>query len=130
MISRIFSRNPAVAWDFAFILFLFVLVSIPILAPPFMFFPAHDTQFAFQIFANFFYELFVHNQIPMWRPYDSYGMSADLYKLFSISSAQYFALYLGKLLRIEAVLALFKISMILDQIPLVMGSYLLAKALF
>jgi hypothetical protein len=113
-------------WGVLSIAAILGLLNLAVFDPGLTFFPAHDTQAAYQIFFTTYNELCQHGELPYWRPYDSYGMPAGLYAHFSISFAQSFAMVVGWALGLGDALLLFKLSLVLEQLALVLGSYLLS----
>ncbi len=91
--------------------------------------PYHDTLQVFEWFAFFYNEVFWHNALPQWIPFGFYGIQSDYFPTH-LGPAHFLVGLAGYLLRAENMYVLFKISMLLEQLALLYGIYLLATELF
>jgi hypothetical protein len=107
---------------------LLVSVNIPYFSSRFL--PAHDTKHCFSVFlwvySHFFYEF----AIPNWFPYGQYGIDGSLFWLSALTPSCYATGLIGSLLRVRDALLLFKMSVLIDQLVLLLGTYLLCRRLF
>jgi hypothetical protein len=116
--------------EFLILLLFLGVVNIPYFAPSFHFVPAHDTMHYVSNFFFFYNEYFLNHEIPLWIPYNVYGTTFDLFLLCPMSLSLYFVAFLGKWLRIENALFLFKTGLLIDQLVLLIGVYSLSKRVF
>ncbi len=115
-------------WSFAGLIGTLLFLNYPVFESHFWF--KHDTLFNFLFFYTFYNDLFLHHELLRWLPYGTYGIQADYWQIFCMSPASYFTAVLGWILRIRDVLPLFKISILIEQITLLTGTYLLAGKIF
>lgn len=94
------------------------------------YFPAHDTQYVFQIFYFFYNHLFFSHSVAQWMPFEPFGIPAHLTQLRQLTPMSYTVMFGGWLLGVKNVLVLFKISVVAEQFVLLSGMYLLARHLF
>jgi hypothetical protein len=87
----------------------------------------HDTQYAFQWFYLSYNDLFFFNELPRWVPFGFYGVQSDY---FALMPTDYLCLFIGKVLGIQNVLSVYKVSIFLQQIIFFFGTYLLSRKLF
>ncbi|HKX18685.1 MAG TPA: hypothetical protein VJT33_11800 [bacterium] len=92
--------------------------------------PIHD---AFQI-TNIAYFIFnetaKHHAVPLWYPYINYGVDANWYLLFTLGPSLATLLPVAWLLGSGDLLHYYYVSMFLDELILLVGTYLLARTLF
>lgn len=105
-----------------------LLANLPLFAGAAM--PLGDTSHVFRSFSFFLGELLAHAKYPLWSPYDAYGLPTDTYYLVTFSPAALLALAAGAALGIRDALVLFKGAYFLEQLTLVMGTYLLGRQLY
>jgi hypothetical protein len=89
-----------------------------------------DTIFIYYQFYGMYANWFFHREIANWLPYGCYGLPGDYLQISFFSAGQYLAGLAGWLLRIRDVTFLFKLSGLLEQTLLWIGSSLLAGMLF
>ena len=118
-----------IAPDFIVLLSIFSLFNSRYFLGFFNFNPIHDTVQSIYHFYFLYNEFYLNNIVPLWSPYILYGTTIDLFYM-SISGAQFFIALIGKLLHVENTLILFKLSMVIEELALFIGVYLLAKRLF
>jgi len=92
--------------------------------------PHHDTKQTFETFYFFYNELFFFGQVPHWMPYYNYGIPAFYDQVMTLTPMSYVAMLLGVLFKIKDAFFLFRFSLVLDQLVLLLGVYLLSKHLF
>lgn len=112
------------------LLVLLGFLNIPYFAPAYEFIPADDTMHAAQQFFMMYNEYFLHKEMPLWMPYYVYGSASDTMILHTMTPAFSFVAFVGQLLTIEDALFLFKVAMLLEQLALLVGIYLLSQRLF
>ena len=94
------------------------------------FIPIHDTMFNAQAFHVFYREWFFHGDLAHWIPYGTYGWTSTMEQLIFLSPMSYVVALVGRLLRVTDALLLFKASLVLEQLTLLLGMYLLSRRLF
>ncbi|MDE2028388.1 MAG: hypothetical protein KGJ11_07595, partial [Candidatus Omnitrophica bacterium] len=119
----LYEKSPLIA-SIAFLLF----INRHIFFQPFV--PGADTIAKYDNFYFFYNEYFYHGHIAQWTPFVQHGMPAGYYQLDALGPSAYFAFILGKILQITDVSFLFKISVLVDLLALLLGMYLLAKEFF
>ena len=92
--------------------------------------PSADTITCFQTFYTFYNNWFLHGELTRWLPYGNCGIQADYWQLFNLTPAAYFAGWLGGIFRVRNVLWLFKFSLLLEQMMMLYGCFLLCGKLF
>jgi hypothetical protein len=92
--------------------------------------PFRDTFFDYQQFYVTYNELFFHGSFPMWLPYSLFGSQADLFLVSCLSPASFLAIALGLILNVRDVYLLFKLSLFLEQLAFLYGTYLLCRRVF
>lgn len=115
-------------WEFILPSLLLVGVSAARLKNGFL--PLHDSMQVFHIFYFYYADFYFFDEVPDWLPYCSLGLSGDFFHLAAISPANYFCLILGKLLHVQQVLVLFKLSELIEQLFFLMGVFLLSRCFF
>ena len=126
--QRIF---PALNGEFLLLVLFLLLINLPYFVPAFAFFPIRDTMAS--VGGDFFLvynEYVLHGELPFWMPYNLYGTQFDYEFLVTMSPALCLSAFLGKLLGVVNTLLLFKIGVLIEQLALLVGMYLLAKRLF
>ncbi len=94
------------------------------------FLPLQETAQAFQGF-HYFYSHFYHvGEMPRWSLYGTFGAPSGFWQLLVLTPASYVCIVLGRLLQVENVLALFKLSITLEQFILLLGLYKLGRLLY
>jgi len=117
--------------EFLLLVLFLLVINFPYFAPDFNFFPIRDTMASAG--GNFFLiynEYFLHDEIPLWMPYNLYGIQFDYEFLISMSPALCFMTFIGKWLGVVDTLLLFKTGIFIEQLALLVGMYLLSKRLF
>ena len=92
--------------------------------------PDRDTVNVFQVFYTFYNNWFWHGEFTRWFPYANCGMQADYWQWFNLTPAAYLAGVLGRVLRIQDVLGLFKFSILLEQVMMLYGMFRLCGRLY
>ncbi len=111
------------------VLFIFiVLINLPYFQNIHL--PRHDSMQVFELFHFFYSNLFFHGEIAKWMPYDSFGLQSNHEQLFALSAPSYLSMILGCLFEVKDVLFLYKLSILFEQIVLLLGIYLLSRLLF
>ncbi len=127
----LFIKRLRFSYDYILILLCLASTNIYYFAPSFEFFPAHDSMSWLVHFFYFFYnEYFINGQLPLWIPYSTFGHIVDYCLITTISPAQYFVMFTGKMLGVQDAMALLKVSMAIEQLAFVTFMYLLSKKLF
>jgi len=126
-VIRTASKKTRIDPLFAFLILLTLGINLPYLKSTF--FPIVDTLLHFHIFYHFYNELFYHGHIAGWFPYGAFGMPADFLFLLQ-TEASYFFMAVGALFRITNALALFKGSIVFEQLIFLTGLYLLSRRIF
>jgi hypothetical protein len=116
------------SWVFPALFVLLIIINIPLFSN--LVLPQHDTMYMFQTFYVFYNEFFFNNELPLWLPYGFHGVQSDYFLVTLLSPSAYFTGLLGWLLNVKNVLLLFNLSMFLEQLIYLFGTYLLAKKLF
>lgn len=126
-----FTRSNAVAVtrvDVAALLMVTIGFFAPFLRPTVL--PIHDTFIFFEYFHYFYGSFYFGEDLPRWIPYGAYGYRSACAQLYFLSPANYLLGLVGYLCRIEDALVLFKVSVLLEYLTLVVGLYLLSTVLF
>lgn len=92
--------------------------------------PDKDTIYVFHAFHTFYNNFLFHGELARWFPYGTYGVQSDFWQLCNLTPASYLVGYLGVLCRVEDALLVFKFSVFLEQLMLLLGITLLARELF
>ncbi len=116
--------------QFALLVLILIAINIPYFMPDFNFMPVHDTMGSVGIFSFIYNEYLLHNEIPLWMPYNLFGSPIDYYLLITMSPALYFTAFIGKLFGLTDALLLFKSALFLEQLALLIGTYFLSRRLF
>ncbi len=111
-----------------FLIAFLIFLNYPALLPDFV--PIHDTFQVFGMFHYYYSEFFFNNQIVQWLPFETYGMDSHYFQTMNFSPFSYLAFVIGKILQIRNALFLFKISVLMEQLALLVGSFLLGQRLF
>ena len=106
---------------------LTVLCWLPYFAPAVV--PIHDTLNVTESFHCFYSALRCQGEFIRWFPYGNYGIPADFYQL-ALHPTHYVAAIGGLLLGVDDTLLLAKIAMLLNELLLALGLYLLSRELF
>lgn len=122
-IRKIFGR-----WDFILLTFFVIAINIPYIGNNHI--PYHDGQQQFELFYFFYNHLFFNAELAQWMPFDIFGFPAQHEQVFSLTPMTYLSMLAGWLFKIKDVLFLFKITIIGEQLVLLLGTYLLANYLF
>lgn len=125
-LHRVKSFLPKV--DLLFLVFLVIYFNFPCFNSSY--FPTHDTQYVFQSFYFFYNHLFSDHTLAQWMPFEPFGISAHLTQLRQLTPISYAVMFGGWVLGAKNVLILFKISVVMEQIVLLLGMYLLSQHLF
>lgn len=118
----LFFRNP-----FLYALVITISIYIPILG--FKWLPTHDTLHFLQSTYSIFNSIVTYNEIPFWFPYDSYGITTQ-WHLYRIGPSLAFILPFAKIFSGINYVHVLYLSFLLDEVLLLLGSYLLGRALF
>lgn len=92
--------------------------------------PIHDTFQAANVNHFFFSEIVKNGALPLWYPYINFGIDANWFLAIAITPSLALLLPIAKLLTIADFLTFYYISFFLDEIILLVGTYLLARMLF
>jgi len=117
-------------FDFSYIFLLAILFLINIRYFSEFIWPQHDSFGCFEVFYFFYNDFFLHGELPKWIPFGTYGATSMLWQVSSLTPASYFMIMIGKIFAIRDVLLLFKFSILIEQIMLLSGTYLLSKKLY
>lgn len=116
--------------DFFFLLSCLSYINIFYFSQSFNFYFSADTLKFFHSFYFFYNEYFVNGSIPFWMPYSLYGIQFDHYIITDISFAQYFMAFVGRFLSIKDSFTVCIASMVIEEMALLVGVYLLGRRLF
>lgn len=83
--------------------------------------PTHDQMYRFQVFEFFYSDLFTNKEIPLWLPYGMWGTPSGFFIAQAITPVTYLASFAGYFLGVSDALALFKGSILVEQIIFVTG---------
>ena len=111
-----------------FLLILLFLIDLPAFLG--LTLPQHDTLYEFQIFYYYYNELFFHGELPRWMSFFFYGIQSDTLLISNMSPTHWLAVLIGLALRIKSVIFLYNLSVFLEGVVLLTGTYLLARSLF
>jgi len=89
----------------------------------------YDTATWFHAYYLSYNNLVTHGQLAAWAPYRGYGQPNALYSL-AISPAGCLTMFAGALFGVKDVLLLFKMSLLLEHLMLMFGTFVLADELF
>ncbi|MBI2495623.1 MAG: hypothetical protein HYW10_03515 [Candidatus Omnitrophica bacterium] len=124
------AKKPVKTLNIEFLVPLMVLLVFNVSYCLSTFIPIHDTMFNAQAFHVFYREWFFHGDLAHWIPYGTYGWTSTMEQLAFLSPMSYVVALAGRLLRVTDALLLFKGSVILEQLVLLLGMYLLSRQLF
>jgi len=110
------------------LLLIAVLINLPSLLGYIL--PAHDTMYMFQVFYYFYNDFFISGDIPRWLPFGFYGVQSDNILIAILSPSTYFVGLIGYIAGVKNILLLFNLSILLEEIIFLFGTYLLAGYLF
>ncbi len=113
---------------FALVLGLTLATHLPYLSWEVL--PFHDTMQYYQYFSFFYEELRYNNQLALWMPYGSFGITTALFHWSILGPMTSLLLFVGAKLGVENTLLLFRLSVILEIILYAYGITLLACRLF
>jgi hypothetical protein len=91
--------------------------------------PIHDTLYVTESFHCFYSAIHSHGELIRWFPYGNYGTPADFYQL-ALHPTHYAVGIAGLLLGVDDTLLLAKIAMLLNELLLALGLYLLSRELY
>lgn len=114
--------------DFAGLCLIVLLFNVPYLKGTFL--PFHDTMYTFQVFHLFYSEWLFNGDIAHWIPYGSFGLASNYYQLAFLTPMSYLLGLIGGLFRVTDALWLFKVSVVCEQVVLLLGTYLLSRRLY
>jgi len=114
--------------DLAILTLLVLLVNAPYLSGRFL--PIHDTIQTFQGFHYFYSRFCLEGELPRWYSTGTFGTPSGFWQLVYLTPASYLCLLAGRLLQVRNVLLLFKVSLLLEQVMLLVGTYKLSRLLF
>lgn len=120
----------AVNFDFILLIGFLLLLNIPYFVSAFRFLPAHDSMMHVLNFASIYKEYFFQGDLLSWMPYRLYGSSFDIFFISAMAPPFYLVMLLGKLTGITDSLWLFKTAVLLEQLVVLVGIYLLTKRIF
>src|SRR5579864_2818919 len=92
--------------------------------------PIHDAFEATNIAYFLFNEAVTHHALPLWYPYINNGIDANWYVAFTLGPSLATMLPAARLLGRGDLLQYYYLSMFLDELILLIGTYLLARTLF
>ncbi len=125
-VSRIISER--VDYTFLFLCSYVFLINIPYFSSSF--FPRHDSLAGFEIFYYFYNEFFLTGRICQWIPNEMYGFPAGPYQIVLFTPGSYLLFFLGKMMGVQDVFFVFKLSMLFDQLVFLSGLYFVSRSLF
>ena len=88
----------------------------------------HDTLYQYINYGYIFDAFRLTNQIPLWNPYYSYGITTSLTN-YTITAPEYFGIFLSKILGSKNSLIFFNLSLIIDCFLYLAGIILILKHL-
>ncbi|HKX18687.1 MAG TPA: hypothetical protein VJT33_11810 [bacterium] len=92
--------------------------------------PIHDAFQITNIVYFIFNEVTKHHAVPLWYPYINYGVDANWYLTIAIGPSLATLLPLARLFGTGDALYFYYLSLLFDEIILLVGTYLLARTLF
>lgn len=115
-------KNP-----FLYALLITLSIYVPILC--FKWLPTSDTLHFLQATYSVINSIISYNDIPLWFPYDNLGMTTQ-WQLYRIGPSLALLMPVVKLINWVNYVPILYISFLLDEILLLVGSYLLGRAIF
>ncbi len=115
-------------WAFLALLSILVGVNVPFLTGSII--PTSDLLLDLTGFHYFYSSFFYYNAIPQWCPYILYGVPAAMSQWIHFSPLAYFGALVGLLFRVEDVLSVFRFVILLENVFLLMGTYLVARRFY
>ena len=92
---------------------------------------SNDTLLSFEEFYSFYNEFYFHGFLPQWFPNQAtFGLPANLPYMEFMSVGCNISFLIGKIFSIKSTLLLFKLSVLMDQLVLLIGMFLLSRLLF
>ncbi|OGX31469.1 MAG: hypothetical protein A2787_10070 [Omnitrophica WOR_2 bacterium RIFCSPHIGHO2_01_FULL_48_9] len=113
---------------FTFLVVLLIGMQLPSFQKDYL--PVKDSFSIFAMFYYFYSEFFYHGHLAQWAPFEMYGLPTHFLQWQALTPAGYLCLLVGKILHVENVMLLFKVSILGDQLMVLVGSFLLARILF
>jgi hypothetical protein len=115
-------------WAFIGLVSALLAINVPLLLGIIR--PILDTHYAFNAFYLVYNDFFFNGELPMWEPYGRYGVQAYYPMLTALSPSSIFVGFVGWALRVRDVSFLFNLSLFLEQLIFLYGTYLLSRGLF
>lgn len=111
-----------------FLMLFVIAINLPYLTKEFM--VGHDTKNVYATFHYFYNHLSCYNELPRWLPFGEYGYQTLFYQISNLSPSVYLVGLLGWLTGAANTLFLFKCSILVEQLILLLGLYLLGIRLY
>jgi len=122
-------KNIRINYDFVILVIILLISNVIYWAPEFH--PIHDTEYIFDNYYRIYNHFYFEGTVPLWNTFSQYGRDDVFnYLFFVMSPFGSFMMTVGKLLDIQNVLLLFKLSIFAELGTLLIGTYLLTKQLF
>src|SRR5579871_932566 len=128
MTLRAGPRPAKFNFDFAFLLLVLAGLNVPFWTIRSL--PSGDTISAAEFFQFFYREWLFNHELPRWMPYNLYGIQPDFWTITSLSPAQYFVAFVARIFSAHNTLRLFEVSIVIEEVALLVGTYLLSRRLF
>lgn len=87
----------------------------------------HDTAQFFQFFTYFYNHLTASHEPPLWLSWGPKATAGNIMQLVTLAPAQYVTLFAGALVRADDVRRLFHVSMVLEQLVMLVGVWRLSR---
>ncbi len=130
--ARVMAQFPRVLrranLDLVALTLLLFVVNAPFLSGRFV--PIHDTVQTFQGFHYFYSHFLLEGELPRWYSVGTFGTPSGFWQLVYLTPASYACMLVGRILHVESALPLFKLSLIIEQLILLVGIYKLSRLLF
>jgi hypothetical protein len=126
----VIKRVKAVQWNFDFCLLLGILVLANLFYFRPAFIPVGDTMHVFCMFYFFYNEFFTHGHLAQWMPFSAFGVPSLLPQVAGITPVRYAVGLFAVMLQIREVLAVWKFTVLLEQMVFLLGLYLLSRVLY
>lgn len=115
--------------EFLLLAFILLIINIPFLSDS-IWWLANDSSLVGTTYYTYYNEFFLNHDLVRWLPYGQYGMPADFFQIDYFPLMGYLTVLIGWAFRIKNVLLMFKLTLFLDQLLLLFGTYLLAKEFY
>jgi hypothetical protein len=91
--------------------------------------PVHDSMYMYQAFYYFYSELLSTGDLARWFPYGNFGTPADSYQTF-LHPTDYLVAAVGWLFNVRDTMALWKVTVLLNELLFAGGLFLLSRQLY